>query len=88
MTGDDGIPDVPLSTHDEMLGVDIEVSQLADEEFGRTGRCSGAWTRENVVRVRPAYVTGLTYQKDRRYLAAWARRVLFKTANNRNEDHP
>lgn len=73
---DHGVPgtdadDLPLSTHHLVLGADVHVKQRA------THTHDYARTREKSVRVEPYTGKPFTQQRQRAYLAAWARRTLF-----------
>lgn len=71
MSADADPDDLPLLTHEQVLGADIAVSQRDCER----GEYMGHNTRERSVEVR-AYTAGPGQDACRRYLAAWARRTI------------
>lgn len=84
MSADPDPEDLPIYTHHYVLGADIGVAQ-ADTH---THDYSGHRTRETAVDVT-AYGSDRTRdRRQRRYLAAWARRNLFRTQMQRPADTP
>lgn len=63
--------DLPILTHEFVLGANIAVSQRDTER----GEYTGATTRERAVTVDP-YYGQITRTRSRHYIAAWARRTI------------
>lgn len=72
--------DLPILTHTRLLGVDIAVHQedMWREVHGDGG--NSAAVRNGLVEITRPGVDRRLSVKDRRYLAAWARRNLFNGA--------
>lgn len=66
------LSDIPLSTYESVLGAEIRVNQRATI----THEYPGHGTRETAVRIYPA-LDWHYLSRNRRYIAAWARRTLF-----------
>jgi len=71
--------DLPLATHTRVLGVDITECQRANWYEAHEGRYRGglAGTKIRAVGSDKPYIDG----RDRRYIAAWARRTLFRNGS-------
>ena len=65
--------DLPLSTREPVLGAHIDVKQRDTY----THEYKGHTTRESAVDVEPMGERALVDQRDRKYLAKWARRNLY-----------
>jgi hypothetical protein len=71
-------PELPIYTHEYVLGADIGVPQRDTHRH----EYKGHWTRETAVEIE-AYEGKLRQQRQRHYLARWARRNLHSGGDGR-----
>lgn len=69
---------LPIATHTRVLGADITVYQRANYQQVHEGRHNGGLYGVDIEATGERQVR----QRDRKYIAAWARRTLFRVRDD------